>query len=96
MLSIVLKTDTSKERLVTFHLLEHKTNEFPIGLGKINEVLYIQAEGKELKWILEAINGIPHTRMGTQRWYGDQAKYIVSSIYEFWEILKTMLEEHAE
>ena len=49
---------------------------------KAEEVLSVQADCDELQLILEEISGIPHhANRRVQRWYGDDAKFIVANLF---------------
>lgn len=46
----------------------------------IDTINYVQADGDELDWIFDNISGIPFNKSNVQCWFGDDAKFIFSSL----------------
>lgn len=61
------------------------TTRWLIGDWKMNqwvasEIEYIEASGDELEKILREIDGIPKCKSSSVRWFGDDAKFIMSNL----------------
>ena len=48
--------------------------------NQVHTVREIQADGKELRWILQNVQCVPKTILTVQSWFGDDAKFIVSNL----------------
>jgi hypothetical protein len=71
-----------KYKLVTGQRLEV---EWLVGQSiqcEIDGITEIRATGAELTFVLATITGIPRSKNGVQSWFGDDAKFIVSTLLD--------------
>lgn len=47
---------------------------------EVKDIDFIEAHGKELEKILTEIDGIPKCNSSSVRWFGDDAKFIMSNL----------------
>ncbi len=47
---------------------------------QVSTVTEVQADGDELRWVLDNITGIPTNKNRVVRWFGDHAKFIAGSL----------------
>lgn len=62
----------------------HLREPMPISYEEVTEVLYVQADGDELGIIRRLITGIPMHDGRVVRWFGDDARFIVAFLINYY------------
>ena len=52
----------------------------PILYGDVKDVTEVQADGHELDYIINNMEGLPIAKTRVVRWFGDHARFIVANL----------------